>query len=153
MKALVIDASVAVKWQLRDEEHIDKADAIKQAFLLRTMELIVPVIFTVEWANAINVVILRGRFPESEWQDALRDLESLRIPVKNPSEIVFEAWQIARSYSRSVYDGLYVALAKIEGCELVTGDRKLFNAVNSQLQWVRWIGDFMVEKVGNDGNT
>jgi predicted nucleic acid-binding protein len=150
VKTLVVDASVAVKWQLRDEEYVDKADTIKQAFLLRTVELIVPVIFTVEWANAINVAISRSRFPEAEWQEALRDLESLRIPVKNPPEIVFEAWQIARSYSRSVYDGLYVALAKIEDCELVTGDRKLFNAVNSQLQWVRWIGDFTVEEVNND---
>ena len=146
----MVDASVAVKWQLRDEEHVDKADAIKQAFLLRTVELIVPVIFAVEWANAVNVAILRGRFPENEWQEALRDLESLRIPVQNPPEIVFEAWRIARSYRRSVYDGLYVALAKIEACELVTGDRKLFNAVNSRLQWVRWIGDFAVEEIVDD---
>jgi len=51
---------------------------------------------------------------------------------------------------RAVYGGVYVALAKLEDCELVTGDRKLFNAVNSQLPWVRWIGDFTVEEVGND---
>jgi predicted nucleic acid-binding protein len=143
----VVDASVAVKWQLRDEEHVDKADAIKQAFLLRTVGLIVPVIFTVEWANAINVAILRSRFPEAEWQAALQDLEALRIPVENPHGLLSEAWQIARSYGRSVYDGLYVALAKIEGCDLVTGDRKLFNAVSSQLPRVHWIGDFTVEEV------
>ncbi len=150
MKTLVVDASVGVKWQLNDEEDVDKAVAIRQAFLRHTVEIIVPVIFAVEWANAINVAILRGRFPENEWQEALRDLEALRIPVKNPPEIVFEAWQIARSYGRSVYDGLYVALAKLTGCELVTGDRKLFNAVNSQLQWVCWIGDFTVEDVVDD---
>jgi predicted nucleic acid-binding protein len=72
---------------------------------------------------------LRSRFPEAEWQAALQDLEALQIPVENPHGLLFEAWQIARSYGRSVYDGLYVALAKIEGCDLVTGDRKLFNAV------------------------
>jgi predicted nucleic acid-binding protein len=44
----VVDASVAVTWQLRDEEHVDKADAIKQAFLLRPVGLIVPVIVPVE---------------------------------------------------------------------------------------------------------
>ena len=146
----MIDASVAVKWQLRDEEHVDKADAIKQAFLLRTVELIVPVIFTVEWANAINVAILRSRFPEAEWQAALQDLEALRIPMENPPGLLFEAWKMARAHGRAVYDGVYVALAKIEDCALVTGDRKLFNAVNSQLPWVRWIGDFTVEEVDND---
>lgn len=142
----MVDASVAIKWQLRDEEHVDKADAIKQAFLLRTVGLIVPVVFAVEWANAINVAILRGRFPEAEWQAALQDVEALRIPEENPPGLLFEAWQIARAHDRAVYDGLYVALAKIKGCELVTGDRKLFNAVHSHLQWVRWIGDFVAEE-------
>ena len=146
----MVDASVAVKWQLRDEEHVDKADVIKQAFLFRTVGLTVPVIFTVEWANVINVAVLRRRFPEAEWQAALQDLEALRIPVENPPGLLFEAWQMARAHGRAVYDGVYVALAKIEDCELVTGDRKLFNAVHSQLPWVRWIGDFTVEKVGND---
>ncbi|HKA56489.1 MAG TPA: type II toxin-antitoxin system VapC family toxin [Candidatus Binatia bacterium] len=100
MKTVVVDASVGVKWQLADEEHVDKAIAIRQAFLRRALAIIVPVIFAVEWANAINVAILRGRFPENEWRDALRDLESLRIPAKNPLGIVFEAWQISRSYGR-----------------------------------------------------
>ena len=146
----MVDASVAVKWQLRDEEYVDKADAIKQAFLLRSVGLLVPVIFTVEWANAINVAILRSRFSEAEWQAALQDLEALRIPVENPPGLLFEAWRIARVYGRAVYDGLYVALAKIEGCELVTGDRKLFNAVSSQLPWVRWLGDFTIEDASRD---
>jgi predicted nucleic acid-binding protein len=144
VRTLVVDASVAVKWQLRDEEHVDIADAIKEAFLRHTVELIVPVIFAVEWANAINVAITRGRFPEDEWQEALKDLAALQIPVRNPPGVLFEAWQIARSYNRTVYDGLYVALAKVEGCEMVTGDRRLFTAVRSHLPWVRWIGDFVV---------
>jgi predicted nucleic acid-binding protein len=115
VKTLVVDASVGVKWQLNDEEYVDKAVAIRQAFLRHTVEIIVPVIFAVEWANAINVAILRGRFPKNEWQEALRDLEALRIPVKNPPEIVFEAWQIAQSYGRSVYDGLVCSPRKAYG--------------------------------------
>lgn len=85
---------------------MDKADAIQGAFLRRTLDLIAPVIFAVEWAKAINVAITRGRFLEGEWQEALKDLEALRIPVRNPPELLFEAWQMARSYGRTVYDGL-----------------------------------------------
>ena len=44
-----------------------------------------------------------------------------------------------------MYDGLSLALANIEHCEMVTGDRKLFNAVSPHLDWVRWIGDYVVE--------
>jgi hypothetical protein len=34
---------------------------------------------------------------------------------------------------------------KIEHCEMVTGDRRLFNAVSPHLDWVRWIGDYVVQ--------
>ena len=29
-----------------------------------------------------------------------------------------------------------------EKCDLITGDRKLYHAVKSQLPWVKWIGDY-----------
>jgi predicted nucleic acid-binding protein len=145
VKTLVVDASVGVKWQLDDEEHVDKAEAIKRAFVQRALSLIVPVIFAVEWANALNVAIARGRFPAEAWREALEDLDALQIVVGNPPGLLLEAWQMARLYGRTVYDGLYLALAKIEHCELVTGDRKPFNAVRPHLDWVRWIGDYVVE--------
>src|SRR5262245_33569009 len=115
-----MDASVGVKWQLDDEEHVDKAEAIKQAFVRQVLTLIVPVIFVVEWANALNVAIARGRFPAEAWREALEDLDAMQLPVRHPPGLVFEAWQMARSYGRTVYDGLYIALDKMERCELVT---------------------------------
>ena len=81
MKTLVVDASVGVKWQLDDEEHVDKAEAIKGAFVRRALTLMVPVIFAVEWANALNVAIVRGRFPAEAWQEALEDLDALQLSV------------------------------------------------------------------------
>jgi predicted nucleic acid-binding protein len=144
VKTLVVDASVAVKWQLDDEEHVDRANAIRSAFIRGAIALVVPVIFAVEWANAINVAIARRRFPAEEWREALEDLETLQIPVKSPPGLLSEAWQIARLYNRTVYDGLYMALAKVEQCEMVTGDKRLFNAVHLHLDWVRWIGDYVI---------
>jgi predicted nucleic acid-binding protein len=35
-----------------------------------------------------------------------------------------------------VYDALYVALAEREGCELVTADDKLVNALQSKMPFV-----------------
>jgi predicted nucleic acid-binding protein len=151
VKTLVVDASVGVKWQLDDEEHVDKAEAIKRAFVRRALTLMVPVIFAVEWANALNVAIARGRFPAEAWREALADLEGLQLSVENPPGLLSEAWQLARVYGRTVYDGLYLALAKLEHCEMVTGDRKLFNAVSSHLDWVCWIGDYVVEDEERNG--
>jgi predicted nucleic acid-binding protein len=146
VNTLVVDASVGVKWQLDDEEHVDKAEAIKRAFVRQALtHHMVPVIFAVEWADALNVAIARGRFHAEAWREALEDLDALQITVGNPPELLFEAWQMARLYGRTVYDGLYLALANIEHCEMVTGDRRLFNAVSPHLNWVRWIGDYVME--------
>lgn len=50
-----------------------------------------------------------------------------------------------------MYDGLYLALAKGEGCEMVTGDKKLFNAVSPHIGRVRWVGDYGVEEETGEG--
>ena len=63
--------------------------------------------------------------PAAAWREVLEDLDALQLSVGNLPGLLFEAWQMARLYGRTVYDGLYLALANIEHCELVTGDRRL----------------------------
>ena len=31
----------------------------------------------------------------------------------------------------------YIALAEAQNCDLITGDKKLYNAVSKQLKWVK----------------
>ena len=71
------------------------------------------------------------------WREVLEDLDALQLSVGNPPGLLFEAWQMVRFYGRTVCDGLYLALANIEHCEMVTGDRRLFKAVSPHLDWVR----------------
>ena len=40
----------------------------------------------------------------------------------------------------AAYDAHYLALAEVEKCELWTADERLWNAVRSEVDWVRWIG-------------
>lgn len=144
MKRIVIDANVVVKWFLDDEEYVDNAVAIKDAFLEDKIDLIAPIILPVEWANAMNVSIKRKRFPDKEWEGALEDFEEFSIPIVNSNGLLKLAWSYSRSFDKAVYDGIYMALASIEGCELVTGDKPLFNSVQDRIPWVRWIGDFAI---------
>jgi len=55
---VVIDASVALKWRLRDEEATQQADALLEDFLAGTLVLLTPTLFDYEIANA-----LLGRHP------------------------------------------------------------------------------------------
>jgi predicted nucleic acid-binding protein len=50
---------------------------------------------------------------------------------------------LAKKFDRpAAYDSHYLALAEMLGCELWTGDRRLYNAVKDELPWVKWLGDY-----------
>ncbi|MBW2664528.1 MAG: type II toxin-antitoxin system VapC family toxin [Deltaproteobacteria bacterium] len=47
---------------------------------------------------------------------------------------------LARSFTRSVYDALYLSVAEERNFDFVTGDKRLYNSVKEKLKWVKWIG-------------
>ena len=76
-KRLVIDASVALKWRLRDEEATSQADALLDDFLADKLALLTPTLFDYEIANALRVAVSRQRLSEPDAAAALADLSSL----------------------------------------------------------------------------
>jgi predicted nucleic acid-binding protein len=50
-----------------------------------------------------------------------------------------EAFSIAATFNRTVYDSLYVALAVRSKADLVTADERLANALAARLP-VKWLG-------------
>lgn len=62
------------------------------------------------------------------------------------------AFEIAVQFNRpTAYDSQYLAVAERLECEFWTADERLFNAVNQQLAWVKWIGNFKVEAESGGG--
>jgi predicted nucleic acid-binding protein len=54
-----------------------------------------------------------------------------------PSNLLLDdALNLAIDYRRTVYDSLFVALAIREGCQLITADERLVNAVAQKLPQV-----------------
>ena len=56
--ALVVDASVAVKWHLGDEEHADQAVQLLQRFAQGDVELLAPTQIRYEVPSAITAATL-----------------------------------------------------------------------------------------------
>lgn len=64
------------------------------------------------------------------------------IALKDTATLVGAALEIALAFDRSVYDSLYVALALRDDCQLVTADRRLYNALAPALsETMLWIED------------
>ncbi|MGQ9684657.1 MAG: type II toxin-antitoxin system VapC family toxin, partial [Anaerolineae bacterium] len=71
---LVVDASVAAKWILRDEQDVERADAVKRRYDCGQIDLLAPGQIRVEVANAIRRAALRAHSPigRADAAEALR---------------------------------------------------------------------------------
>ncbi len=99
-------------------------------------------LFDYEIANAFRVAVVMGRMSEDAANAALADFQQYRIERYDFREIHGLAFRLACQHQRSVYDSAYMALAQSKQLWFFTGDRRLFNAVEKTLPWVKWIGDY-----------
>jgi predicted nucleic acid-binding protein len=144
-KRLVIDASVALKWRLRDEEATTQADALLEDFLAGKLELLTPTLFDYEITNALRVAVTRQRLSEQDAAAALADFAQYTIVRYDFTGITSLTFHLSGQYQRSAYDSAYLALAQSQGVWFVTGDKRLFNAVGHVLSWVKWLGDYQFD--------
>ena len=147
VRRVVIDASVALKWRLRDEEATDKADALLDDFLAGNLVLLAPTLFDYEIANALRMAVIRQRLNEQEAFTALRDFSRYPITRCDFATLSMGILQLSGQHQRSAYDSAYLALAESQGVWFFTGDKRLFNAVRQSVAWVKWIGDYQFDAI------
>ena len=133
---IVIDASVAVKWVLRETDS-NEADA-----LLDDNDLIAPALWLAEAANALWRNVRVGQITSA--QASARSAELLRAPVATlPIEPHVErALALAIALDHPIYDCLYLAVALHHDTHVVTADRR-FTAAAVRSEWadrVRLLG-------------
>ena len=143
---VILDASVALKWQFENEEATGPATVLLKDFVEGEIELITPTLFPYEIISAINVAINRKRIKEEAGYRAINYITSLGIELRSFDDLIEPTFRMARQYGLSPYDCAYMALAEKEKSDFYTGDEKLFNAVKNRLSWVKWIGDYPVEE-------
>jgi predicted nucleic acid-binding protein len=136
-----IDASTAAKRQLSDEPEAEQARLMLRDYVAERVAFIAPSIWHYEVANIVNKAVGTQRLTEEEGDMAFQALQALDIEyVLFPTPV--EAYKLARTYRRSVYDSLYLAVAQNHQIDLWTGDRRLYNAVSQSLPFVKWIGNY-----------
>lgn len=137
MRRLVVDTSVVISWFL-------SGTLTKAALPWRHAgRLLAPDFLLIEGANVFWKSVQRGILTDTEAQRQMALFQSVPIELAPAQVLLTDAYRLAIAYRRSVYDSLYLALALQQDCPLVTGDRRLFNAMQQTplQQHLRWVED------------
>jgi predicted nucleic acid-binding protein len=126
----VVDASVAAKWLIQEDDS-DKAEDLLIRWQRNRIELTAPRMISAEVANVLWKKTLRGLLPADRATGLYADFVQLGLPLTPIEDFVAPALDLAVEHGCSVYDGLYIALALDLGWSVMTADQKLFNALGS----------------------
>jgi predicted nucleic acid-binding protein len=130
MTALVLDASVAVKW------YVNEIGSEKALRLLDDgdLHLLTADIFRLEVVNALLRQLRRGQLEDAVFAEALDDL-ALNMPEIVPStEILSRTVALARAIEHPIYDCLYLAAAERRDALLLTADAEFVLRCRSRLE-------------------
>jgi predicted nucleic acid-binding protein len=122
---LVIDASIGVKW-LIGEVHSTEAAMLMDNRIRRH----VPVLFFTEVAQTIwKKVHIRQELSVEEGRQIFDQLVVFPLQTHPIEPLLKPSFEIALQTRRTMYDCVYLALARANGWRFVTADERLYNAL------------------------
>jgi len=121
---LVIDSSITLAWFFEDER-TTAADAILDQ--VTESGAIVPSLWRLEVANALQMAVRRNRIDAAFRDASLADLQELEVSIDPETDR--QAWastlHLAERCQLTLYDAAYLELAQRLGLPLATLDREL----------------------------
>ncbi len=140
---VVVDASVAAKWFIA-EDNTDEALIL----LDRPFDLHAPDLLYLEFDNILCKLIRRGLLSEEEGSDMRDRIQAFPIQHYSSQTLRERAFQMAIENRHCIYDCIYLALAEALEGHMVTADRKFLLALQgSPLEdYVLGIEDLTEEK-------
>lgn len=121
---LVVDASVAVKWMVRERGN----EAARSLFDMPD-PLIAPDWLLIEAASTFWKKVKSGELLELHAERHLVDLPQFFSRLYEGEQLIGSALSLAFRLRQSVYDCLYLALAERENCRIATADAEFVTAL------------------------
>lgn len=138
MSAVVVDASVGIKWfvpEIHSNEARQWRNGPDELHTLQTF-------FDLEIANVLWKKIQRSEIVRTDAELILPQLTTLPVTRHLDGPLIPVAFDLAVQTQRTVYDCIYLALAVQLGGRMLTADQRLFNSLSttplgSYLCWVQ----------------
>jgi predicted nucleic acid-binding protein len=143
----VLDASVIIKWFIPEIYW-------EQAILLQNypdLSLHAPDFAQLECTSILSKKVRRKELQLTEANQIQELLLQMPVQMYSWQDLLLEAGQLAHETYRSVYDCLYLVLAKQLKGKMVTADKKLYLALKDSERWsdfLLWIEDINIESLG-----
>ncbi|MCX8188240.1 MAG: type II toxin-antitoxin system VapC family toxin [Nitrososphaeria archaeon] len=129
IQEVVIDASVIVKWFVK-EESSNKAIIIRDKYIDGEIKIIAPEILPFEALNARYNKKLFSKDELKEISEALEKFSFELYPLKG--EYAKKIVEITVENNITVYGASYIALAILKNTQVYTSDRKLIERLNKE---------------------
>ena len=142
MKEACVDASVAVKWVLKNETLRSEAFTLLRKAQADSVRFIAPPLFASEVDSVVRKRVFAGIMGAGEAKKAYICLDAAPVQIIDMPGVRRKAREIAEQFRQPyVYDATYAALAQLRNCEFWTADRKFYDAVKSALPYVKFLGE------------
>ena len=122
--ALVVDASVAVKWLVVEEDSAPARELVDA-----DEELHAPRLLASEVANAVWRKVRLGQVDRAAAAQLIATMSDMPVRWHADEAICADAIRLAIAHDRPVYDFMYLALAQRLGARVVTADQRFANAL------------------------
>jgi predicted nucleic acid-binding protein len=141
MDTVVVDSSVAIKWFVVEPYSVE-AHYILEEYQAGTLTLLAPDLL---YAEVGNIVWKKHRFQDLVAEDAEEVLAAFRLVtfmVTSCAALLEEAYRLAVTHQRTVYDAMYLALSLRENCRWVTVDERIVNALGAIFPQIIWVANW-----------
>ena len=138
----VLDASIAFKWYLDDEEYVEEARAILASYIVNEIAFLAPEHIRYEVPNALLVAANRHRLDLKTANLAVSNFLATRISTAGDYVMLMSAFDYATHFKCAFYDALYLVMADRFECPFVHADRRLHNTLAGRFLREVWIEDY-----------
>jgi len=127
-KTIVIDASVATRWFVK-EEWTDVALQIRDEYYKGSIDIVAPYLIVYEISNALRYSPDLGMKDVLDSMIAFRDMQLDLLMLDD--DLAKRSIETAFTRNITVYDSTYVSLAEHLNVKLITGDKELHTKMGS----------------------